>query len=281
MGKIKKILLKELCPWTVRENSFEAGVSGTGGSLNYSAPYGTPGGGDVTQNSGNFKTVNSHPGGAGHMGDNEDSASIRRDRKSSSGAPIHPGATSDAGDFENPNYAQKPNHMISMDKKDDNDSIPNPERANSPNSDLGGEPSAAAKFDQTKSETPLNPDQNYDSDVNKIFKKKQTPTPDEIMCGIQYELGKMTKKDKTIAKRMVLQNLKTNPHYYSELDMLNMNDKKMKVDESQVSKTKNVLDQMIAERQARITPPPPYLDEIFKGLYNKRRGVSNIKSEKE
>ena len=51
------------------------------------------------------------------------------------------------------------------------------------------------------------------------------------MSALQYELSNMVKKDKTIAKQTVLKNLKTDPHYYSRLNMLNIDDKKMKVDE--------------------------------------------------
>ena len=52
------------------------------------------------------------------------------------------------------------------------------------------------------------------------------------MSALQYELSNMTKKDKTIAKQQVLKNMKQDPHYYSRLNMLNIDDEKMKVDES-------------------------------------------------
>ena len=71
------------------------------------------------------------------------------------------------------------------------------------------------------------------------------------MSALQYELSQMVKKDKAIAKQTVLKNLKTDPHYYSRLNMLNIDDKKMKVDESTFSKTKAVLDEMIAEKQKK------------------------------
>lgn len=268
MGKLKKILLKELCPWTVHENSFEAGVSGGSGAISYAAPYGTPQGGNYSQTPDHFsssdKTVN-------HFNNQQSgSSAIAKlpDRVSSSGSPIHPASTSDKGDFENPDTEEKPNHMVSLDKDDGG----KPERINAPDSDLSIA-SPGAQFDKIQSEKPLNPDQTYDKDVDKIFKKKQTPSPDEIMSSLQYELGNMVKKDKTIAKRMVLKNLKDNPHYYSQLNMLNIDDKKMKVDESTVAKTKSVLDQMIAERQSRKPQPLPYLDNIFKGLHKKRYGI--------
>jgi hypothetical protein len=278
MGKSKKILLKELCPWTVRENSFEGGGGGASGTVAYAAPYGTPAGGNYSQSPDKFsssdKTVN-------HF-NNQESSSLavpkmpdRLDRRSSSGAAISPGAISDKRGFENPQAGKKPNHIVPFGPADDSEEIvdDNPERANAPEDELGGEPSPGAKADQEKSDTPLNPDNAYDDDVNTLFKKKETPSPDEIMSALQYELGNMVKKDKAIAKRIILKNLKENPHHYSQLNMLNIDDEKMKVDESQISRTKSVLDQMIAERQARVTPVPPYVKDILNGLHKKRHGL--------
>jgi len=258
----KRTTLKSLCPKIVKENTFEGGVSGTSGALSYAAPYGTPSGGNTTQNPAFFGATSSGIGkGPSHIGsDTETTGSSaklepvkflpthRPDRKSSSGAPIHPSVPSDKGNFENPTG-----------------------RANAPETDLS-EPAPAAKADQAKADAPLNPDQQYDGDVDTIFKKKQTPSPDELMSALQYELGRMVKKDKTLAKRTVLKNLKSNPHHYSQLDMLNIDDKKMKVDESQIARTKSVLDQMISERQKKMVAPPPHLDEIFQELKDRRYG---------
>jgi hypothetical protein len=63
--------------------------------------------------------------------------------------------------------------------------------------------------------------------VDAIYAKKDTPTPDEIVCGIKYELGQQIKKDKREAKQLVLAHLKKNPHFYSELKMLNIDDESM------------------------------------------------------
>ena len=128
------------------------------------------------------------------------------------------------------------------------------------------------------SEKPLDPNKQYDSQVDQLFKgKKQTPSPDEIMSALQYELSKMVKKDKAIAKQQVLKNLKTNPHYYSRLDMLNIDDKDMKVDEnSTFEKTKAVLDEMIATRKKNVAVAnTPEITEIFKDLTNRRMGRGN------
>lgn len=64
-------------------------------------------------------------------------------------------------------------------------------------------------------------------DLNAIYAKKDTPTPDEIVAGIKYELGQQIKKDKYKAKQAVLTNLKKDPHFYSGLKMLNIDDESM------------------------------------------------------
>ena len=73
--------------------------------------------------------------------------------------------------------------------------------------------------------------------------------------------------------------MKDDPHYYTNLDMLNIDDKKMKVDEnadSTFSKTKALLDQMVAERQKnRPVATSPELNQIFKDLTDKRMSNRN------
>lgn len=66
-----------------------------------------------------------------------------------------------------------------------------------------------------------------EKDMSAIYSKKDTPTPDEIVSGIKYELGQMVKKDKRKAKEIVLTNCKRDPHYYSNGGMLNMTDDQM------------------------------------------------------
>lgn len=281
----------------ITENTFEAGPSGGSGAISYGTPYGTPQGGNTTQNPVNFtssdKTVN-------HFNNQSTGSAALKNRL--------PG---------------KPN------------TVPN---KSEPSKALG-EPAPAAKADQLKSQRPLDPDDAYGPDVDKMFQKKNTPSPDEIMSALQYELSQMVMKDKTIAKRTVLQNLQQDPQYYSRLGMLNIDDKKMKVDEggfdapekiykdrqggmdvyfmsmspdetgdarggnrhisketaqkliqrgarlidmtkfeenkTTFDKTKSVLDEMIAERQSRMAPPPPNLGEILKDLAEKRRGIKS------
>lgn len=55
-----------------------------------------------------------------------------------------------------------------------------------------------------------------------IYKKgvdsiKYKVTPDEIIAGLEYELGHMVLKDSQIAKNLVIKNLKSDPKYYSNL----------------------------------------------------------------
>lgn len=57
--------------------------------------------------------------------------------------------------------------------------------------------------------------------------KKETPTPDEVVTGIKYELGQQIKKDKRKAKETVLANLRKDPKFYSGLKMLGIDDKSM------------------------------------------------------
>lgn len=223
----------------ISENSFEASPGGGGGTLNYQAPYGTPGGG---------------------------------------------------------NYVQNPSHFASSDKTTDH-FVPNttsgsavpkiPNRPDVVSKNVTGIDQTTSPFaaaEKKKSEEPLDPTKEFDSQVDQVFQKKDTPSPDEIMVGLQYELTNMVKKDKAIAKQTVLSNLKKDPHYYSRLNMLNIDDKKMKVDEmimkeqtklvdqSTFDKTKALLDMMIADRQKNIAVAnTPEISKIFKELTDKRQ----------
>ena len=64
-------------------------------------------------------------------------------------------------------------------------------------------------------------------DLDTLYAKRQTPTPDEVIAGIKYEMGQQTKKDKGEAKQIVLQNLKKDPKFYSGLKMLGITDADM------------------------------------------------------
>jgi hypothetical protein len=66
-----------------------------------------------------------------------------------------------------------------------------------------------------------------ENNLDAIYAKKDTPSPDEVITGIKYELGQQIKKDKRKAKENVLANLRKDPHYYGKLKMLNIDDKSM------------------------------------------------------
>lgn len=57
----------------------------------------------------------------------------------------------------------------------------------------------------------------FDKNVDRI---KYKVTPDEVICGLNYELQHMVLKDSQIAKQIVIKNLKVDPQYYSKLHML-------------------------------------------------------------
>ena len=225
------------------ENGFE-GAPGGGGNMNYGGSYGTPNNStqDPSKFSSSDKTTN-------HMASNTESTSS---------AMMQPP--------DRPDRIGRNSNTISTTPDTGNTvKIPKP---NTVSPDTQG--------DIQKSQKPLDPEKELDPKVDQLFQKKQTPSPDEIMSALQYELGNMVKKDKFIAKQTVLKNMKNDPHYYSRLDMLNIDDKKMKVDESEnkdtFSKTKAVLDEMIESRKkSAAIAATPELNQIFKDLAARRR----------
>jgi len=107
---------------------------------------------------------------------------------------------------------------------------------------------------------PLGPDSaSLNNQVNQLFTKKVTPSPDEIMMAINYELNNMVKRDKSMAKQKVLNNLKIDPLYYSRLQMLNIDDDKMKLQEETVK----LLDKMIIERKKKLQRTPQSICDII------------------
>ncbi len=225
------------------ENGFE-GAPGGSGNLSYGGSYGTPNSStqDPSKFSSSDKTTN-------HMASNTESTSS---------AMMQPPDRPDR-------IGRNSNTISTTPDTGDTVKIPKP---NTVSPDTQG--------DVQKSQKPLDPEKELDPKVDQLFQKKQTPSPDEIMSALQYELGNMVKKDKFIAKQTVLKNMKNDPHYYSRLDMLNIDDKKMKVDESEnkdtFSKTKAVLDEMIESRKkSAAIAATPELNQIFKDLAARRR----------
>jgi hypothetical protein len=99
-----------------------------------------------------------------------------------------------------------------------------------------------------------------DQQVNALFSKKETPTPDEIVTGIKYELGQQIKKDKAMAKDTVLKNLRKDPKFYTSLKMMNIDDKSM-VDNMTENKHPND-----SPERMKITANPEATKQIFAEL---------------
>ena len=77
------------------------------------------------------------------------------------------------------------------------------------------------------------------NDVNQIFSKKATPTSDQVISGLDYEMGRMIKKDKVVAKQNVLQNLKKDPNYYTNLNQLNSSEEAITQNMTENTKLEN------------------------------------------
>lgn len=136
-----------------------------------------------------------------------------------------------------------------------------PDASQNPNH-FSADSKSTGHFEDQKSSA-KNSNKPLDPQIDKLFKKKYTPSPDEVMCALQYVLSNMVKKDKHVAKEIVLKNLKADPNYYSHLNSLNINDKKMEVDETKhmtikeqfedkdkkTLETKNILDEMFKEHK--------------------------------
>lgn len=104
-----------------------------------------------------------------------------------------------------------------------------------------------------------NPKSKEDTDqqMNAIWSKKNTPTPDEIVAGIKYELGQQNKKDKRKAKEAVLDNLRKDPKFYTGLKMLNIDDESMV---NNMTENKHPND---APARAKVTPNIAETKKIF------------------
>ena len=263
MSMAKKIIRRKIVP----ENTFEAGPSGGLGSTSYGSPWQTPGGGNITQNPRNFNSSNQDTN--------------RFQPNTASGSAYVPTMVDRPGTGNNVEKTRiKTGYETGGGKiVDINGSEEDKDSEGLAGYKMGTQiTSPAGTAFNKQADRPLNPDQRFDPQVDQLFKgKRHTPSPDEIMSALQYELSQMVKKDKAIAKQTVLKNLKTDPYYYSRLHMLNIDDEKMKVDETTVAKTKAVLDKMIAERKKNVAVAnTPEITKIFKDLYDKRQSLRKI-----
>jgi hypothetical protein len=63
--------------------------------------------------------------------------------------------------------------------------------------------------------------------LDQLFAKRETPSPDEVISGIKYEMGQQMVKNKAEAKQIVRNNLAKDPKFYSGLKMLGITDADM------------------------------------------------------
>jgi len=117
----------------------------------------------------------------------------------------------------------------------------------------------------TAASAPSSPTDN-NAAIDQIYSKEVTPSPDEVITGLKYELQNMIKKDKARAKELVLNNLKQDPHYYGKLGMLNIDDKEMmKVNPTpaeQMNERIKLLNQMM-EAKTKKTPTPQSIKDAL------------------
>ena len=115
----------------------------------------------------------------------------------------------------------------------------------------------------------------YDTAIDQLYQKPVTPSPDEVLTGLKYELQNMIKKDKSRAKELVLNNLKQDPHFYGRLGMLGINDDDMMNvnppqpqtqgttnEEQQMMERLKILNEMIKAKGKKAETPQSYKDAL-------------------
>ncbi len=123
---------------------------------------------------------------------------------------------------------------------------------------------ALGNHSNTANGAPSNPDDN-DKKIDAIYKKPVTPSPDEVMAGLKYELQNMVKKDKAKAKEIVLNNLMKNSKHYTSLGMLGIKEPMNEVlskSEEQMKERIKVLNQMIAAKGKKEETPQSIKDAL-------------------
>ena len=135
-------------------------------------------------------------------------------------------------------------------------------------------------------------------DVDTIFSKKEKPSADDVISGLEFEMGRMVKKDKSKAKEIVLGNLKKDPHYYRNLNQLNsseealtQNMKEQKVikenidtnnvveirDGVNISETKKIFADMYKAKENKYYVDPRLLDAYRQSVENKNNRKLDFK----
>ncbi len=142
-----------------------------------------------------------------------------------------------------------------------------PDMSQDPSAFMGGK--TLGSHSNTAASAPAQP-MDMDQEVDAIYSKPVTPSPDEVMTGLKYELHNMVKKDKGRAKGMVITNLKKDPHYYAKLGMLNIDDKEMMKEEaekptkseSQMMERVKLLNQMLEAKGKKAETPQSIKDAL-------------------
>lgn len=102
---------------------------------------------------------------------------------------------------------------------------------------------------------------------------------DEIFVGLRYEMAKQMRPSKEKAKEIVVNNLKSNPKYYSKLQML-MPDIKV-TQEEKVKQVGNIIDEMMRNRNRNSPAVNSVANEIVQAGIKERtsgRGIESISS---
>lgn len=113
--------------------------------------------------------------------------------------------------------------------------------------------------DGTNKANSYNNDKAVGIDPVDIDKLKGKVTPDEILCGISYEMKRQVYPNKSKAKEIVVSNLKINPKYYSSLGMLIHGDERINESASEADKE--------AEKKKAF-------DEIFSSMISQQEKTS-------
>jgi hypothetical protein len=114
-------------------------------------------------------------------------------------------------------------------------------------------------------------------DIDKLMAKKDPPTIDDIVTGINWELNQMITRDKKVAKQRVVANLKKNPHYYSDLDQLNINMDKTPEEiekEKQMTERKKIFEDMVSQR-TNVRDLDPRVTSVMKDMWEEKQRRRN------
>jgi len=125
-------------------------------------------------------------------------------------------------------------------------------------------------------DSPAKSSGSLDTDVNQLYSKKQVPTVDEVITGIDFELQRMSKKDKGLAKQLVIANLKKDPKFYSSLRMMNIDDNSL--DESHkrpvnVKQIESIISELAEKKKSSKLMPEenPELSKVIRDMKTSRK----------